>query len=362
MKNKKIYWPLQLLTFVFGLVVAFTLLSGDDSGRVNLLYLLLLYFFVPVAGALLSLYALFSSSKFHTAQWLVQLGIFKLNRQPFFQQLRRMNQDRTWLLQQSQIMAMMFAVASILALFIILLFSDIAFVWRSTLLTHEHVYALLKIIASPWYFWSQAQPDLSLLQATQDYRLTNNAINPEQAGQWWLFILATQLFYSVCLRGVIFAFLQLRLGQAESDNASVEKVAVAEADENTYVYESPGVLHEIDDYSAVFYWHVIPQEIVNLLDFTDELASVPADAWQGTEGEISLLQATMRPLVIVKGWEPPMAEMADVMAGLSGYVLILNWRDGQLLPVSDIQKDEWARFCQSHNWQLLIEEGAGNGE
>ena len=47
--------PILLLGFGLGLLLSITVLSGDDAGRVNLFYLLLVYLFIPLFGALISL-------------------------------------------------------------------------------------------------------------------------------------------------------------------------------------------------------------------------------------------------------------------------------------------------------------------
>lgn len=47
------------LGFCPGLVVTLSFISGDEQGRVNLLYLLILFVFLPVCGILISGLALF---------------------------------------------------------------------------------------------------------------------------------------------------------------------------------------------------------------------------------------------------------------------------------------------------------------
>ena len=59
-------------------------------------------------------------------------------------------------------------------------------------------------------------------------------------------------------------------------------------------------------------------------------------------------------LLIVKGWEPPLAELSDFMQNGRGYLLPLDWKEDDILPLSKSHLDEWRRFIKAlPNWQLL---------
>ena len=53
---KQLSLGLGLLGLCCGFLAAYGVLIGDDEGRVNLLFLLLLFSFLPVAGLLLSIF------------------------------------------------------------------------------------------------------------------------------------------------------------------------------------------------------------------------------------------------------------------------------------------------------------------
>ncbi|MBT8448979.1 MAG: DUF2868 domain-containing protein [Gammaproteobacteria bacterium] len=364
MSKNRIYWPIHVLVFIAGLVISFTMLSGDDLGRVNLLYLLLLYFLLPVLGGLLSLYSLIFDAKVHMAQWLARFGLLKLTQLQFFLNLRKANVDRLWLLQQSQIMAVSFAISSMLVLFVLLLFSDIAFVWRSTLLTPEHVYNILTVIASPWFFWQEAQPDLQLLQVTQDFRLADSSVDYLQTGQWWLFILMTQLFYSILLRGIIYMALQFKINKAlTKQQQNIDPNPAVVETTNTLVTLVPALLSETSDYDEIIIWDQIPNSILHSV-FENEILNTTEQAsmkyWQGTQAELAKLSDAEKPLLVLKGWEPPMGELADALALNSGYILAINWHGESLKALTEVQLLEWSRFCQEYDWQLLLTEAVSN--
>ena len=61
------------LGFCPGLVVTLSFISGDEQGRVNLLYLLILFVFLPVCGILISGLALFLPWGKGVVGWLLEL-------------------------------------------------------------------------------------------------------------------------------------------------------------------------------------------------------------------------------------------------------------------------------------------------
>ena len=60
------------LGFCPGLVVALSFISGDEQGRVNLLYLLILFVFLPVCGIMIRGLALFLPWGKGVVRWLLE--------------------------------------------------------------------------------------------------------------------------------------------------------------------------------------------------------------------------------------------------------------------------------------------------
>ena len=59
-------------------------------------------------------------------------------------------------------------------------------------------------------------------------------------------------------------------------------------------------------------------------------------------------------LLLVKSWEPPLAELADYLANSHGYLLPLDWKESRLQGIESFHLEEWRRFAAAqNNWDLL---------
>lgn len=112
------------------------------------------------------------------------------------------------LLGLTQTFGVAFNVGALLGLARLVVFSDIAFSWSTTLLQLDatRFHSLVALLAAP-FGWAlpDAVPSLALVEATRFSRLegayllssTGRAVSPELVGGWWPFLTAALAFYGL---------------------------------------------------------------------------------------------------------------------------------------------------------------------
>jgi len=243
---------------------------------------------------------------------------------------------------------------------LLLLGSDITFVWRSTLLEPEDLLPALKAIGIPWRFWTEAQASLALIEQTRDFRLDSQGLPQPVVGLWWKYILATQLAYNLLPRSLMLLVARqkyrARLQQSRVRYAhdSQPRLTSAADDENSLAnlarsVTPPYTLLDWADVSSSCY-----QRIQQLLGDAAEIYPIGPLRHQGathSPGDHSLV-------VVVKSWEPPLAELADRLNDIDSnadkLVLPLDWSDTGVRQPTPAHLDEWRRFAATlGDWQVL---------
>jgi len=342
-------------------------MNGDEQGRVNILHLVLIYVFLPVVSLLVSIFSLIFGHGLNLAILSSKLPFWggALRRSFLLQKQRPKSSLRFF--YQSQLAALVFSFASLSVFFILLISSDVNFVWRSTLLSAELIHSLLNWLATPWIFWPEAQPSLDLLKLTQDSRLSQDYMNTSEFGQWWRFILAAQLFYAFFLRGLTAAICKLFLLKKEKSESILSVAKNKRFDHNMIEdydqkVELAQVVYEIESDFALNNWCGLDKDLVAEVEqrihhctpqysknseleagpLVDHSAQMVSERWQDSQ------------LLIVKGWEPPLAELADFMQNGQGYLLPLDWNEQGLQVLNSDHLNEWQRFVEPlSNWQLF---------
>lgn len=354
---------------VTGFVAVLGLLSGDEQGRVNLLYLLMLFVFLPVLGLLLSLVFLLRSRALGLAGWLLELPVWPAALRQAVLALAPARRRKYWLFYQTQLLVVAFALGGMLAFFLLLLASDISFVWRSTLLDAGNLMPVLDLLAWPWRFWEAAQPREDLLLESQDFRLAAPEHTAALLGQWWRYALAAQCAYNLLPRA-----LMLVLARQLSRRAGAERPAGAEPGQRLQnplnVVPMRGRLAPVVDsvrpgYSLLDWAQLSPVVLAAIEKNVGEYGQHVVIQPLFELGEHQLLGMAGRDLVVgVKAWEPPMGELHDYLLGLpprlrqSGLLLPLDWDDGGLRRPSAASLEEWRRFCGTlPGWAVLSLDG-----
>ncbi|RLA43639.1 MAG: hypothetical protein DRR06_11610 [Gammaproteobacteria bacterium] len=357
---KQLSLGLGMLGLCLGFLAAYGVLAGDVDGRVNLLFLLLLFAFLPVSGLLLSIFLMVKGGGKGLAGWILDIPLWPRHLILALSRLGPTHGRELWLFYQTQILAVSFSVGCLLLYLLLLLGSDITFVWRSTLLEPENLLPALKVIGTPWRFWTEAQASLALIEQTRDFRLDSQGMSQPVVGLWWKYILATQLAYNLLPRSLMLLVARqkyrARLQQSRVRYArdSQPQLTSAAADENSLAnlarsVASPYTLLDWADVSSSCY-----ERIQQLLGDAAEIYPIgPLQHQAATHlpGDHSLV-------VVVKSWEPPLAELADRLNDIDSnadkLVLPLDWSDTGVRQPSPAHLDEWRRFAATlDDWQVL---------
>jgi len=354
----KLSRPILITGFILGLILSWSLLNGDLQGRVNLLQLVAIYVFLPIFSLLFSSISLLFGKNWNFAKLISIIPLWSQGQQRQLLRLVQHPQAKLVFFYQSQLAALSFSLASLLVLLLLLISTDVNFIWRSTVLDAEQLFWLLDWLATPWLFWQTAQPDLELLQLTQDSRLSMQKSVSTRFGDWWQFIFAAQLVYAFLLRFVSIIGCKIALKIADKKPPSIKLVRSSQSESglSNDIALAP-IVKKIESEFTLNNWGGLNQSLLDKVQSQlsysqiSELSAGPlashteqmvAERWQETQ------------LLIVKGWEPPLAELADFMQNGTGYLLPLDWKDNRLLTLSEGHLDEWRRFILPlANWQLL---------
>src|SRR2546422_7138393 len=143
------------------------------------------------------------------------------------------------LLGLTQTFGVAFNVGAILGCLRLIVFSDIAFSWSTTLLQLDapRFHGLVHALAAPFaWVWPDADPSRALVEATRYSRLEGSyvlsgagrAAHPELVGGWWPFLLASLAFYGLLPRCLTLSIAALRrsrlLARLPLDDSEVMRV------------------------------------------------------------------------------------------------------------------------------------------
>lgn len=357
--NLQIAWPIVLLGSALGGVLAWGVLSGDQQGRVNLLYLLLVYLFLPLAGLIISTTSLLGNRGFNFARLIVALPVWSNEKRMLMRKTQQLRVEKAWLFFQSHLAALGFSITSLLVFFVLLLATDINFVWRSTLLNAADLQPLLKSIAAPWFFWSEAQPSVALLEATQDSRIETVRSAGGSHADWWRFVLAVQLFYCVILRGSLLA-VTAWVFKAKASKDFEQKIAAkippsSKQDEAHENYRP--TVSVLPDKTVINNWAKIDLNWLSRfteLDFSTE--NILNGGPLATAEQRQIAEACeVEQVVLVKAWEPPLGELSDFLQTGKGFIWPVDWQADSLVPLRPEHLQEWRRFANDlPDWQVFL--------
>ncbi len=350
---------LALLGMLVGFLVGFSTLSGDQQGRVNLLFLLLILAFLPVMTLVLSLVFLLRRNGRGLAGWLLELPLWPRHLSAALLELDVRQCRKDWLVHQGQVLGLSFSFGTLFVFLLLLLGTDISFVWRSTILEAADLLPTLQLISFPWRWWPEAQPSLLLLEQTRDFRLSNSALAMPDASQWWRFILAVQVCYSLLPRSLLWLYARQRVRSQYSASDLQQASIVAAAPAVQAAPELAEVVQVVSQPWTLLVWGA------NQKDCIKAIQSVYGQAEQVIELEATSksLAIELSVVVLVKSWEPPLAELADVLQLLpqQGQRLILpvEWSKQALGEVRPVHFAEWRRFAATlPGWKVLQREGS----
>lgn len=346
---------LSFFGILLGVLIGAGVLSGDDQGRVNLLFLLLLFAFLPALSLVLSL-GLASLKLGGLTAVIVNSPLWSKDLLIIPAQFRFGRQRRVWLFFQSQVFSLAFALGNIFVFVLLLLGTDVNFVWRSTLLDATDLLPALNIIASPWLFWQDAQPSLELLEQSQNSRIIGEI--SAYSENWWQFILAAQLSYNVIPRVLLLLFARWQCAAASdlspnlsTDEDQLERKSGNSDDASTLAniyYTLPGKYQLLD-------WSGAP---AHCRDFIIKSFGKPSEY-----KVLSPLKPPEKPdsisiVVLVKSWNAPLGELKDILATFDDsdtkFILPLDWDESSINSPGPAHLKEWQRFAATlEHWMIL---------
>ena len=351
---------LGLIALTLGLLAGVAVLSGDDFGRVNLLYSLSLFALLPSIGLVVTLLLLFLGRRSGFAALLIELPLAPKKLASLLLTQRSGVRLQTALFSLSQSLVLAFAMGNLLGFVLMLLATDVSFVWRSTLLDAATLFPILDTLASPWRWWQAAQPSLEMLNQTQDFRLQGASLEGNYVGQWWQFLLAAQLCYSIVPRALLWLFANNKFNHAaqlqdSGQNPSHHLTAVTPPPESDKLAASVSVIPA----NAVLFDCAHTSDA--LLSKIEKSLRVSASVKAPESFDLKLdgISPTSKsPLVIVvRSWEPPLAELADsILEAFSAeqrrnlFIAPIDWESNQqqgdhLIQPVVAHTQEWRRFC-----------------
>jgi hypothetical protein len=127
-----------------------------------------------------------------------------------------------WLVtSSSQLFAVAFNGGALIGCLYLILFSDLAFSWSTTLqVTEADIHSLTHALSAPWRsLVRDATPSLEMIRASRYYRLEDipafpgggATVDPAILGGWWPFLFMCMLFYGLIPRFALWAFSDWRL-------------------------------------------------------------------------------------------------------------------------------------------------------
>jgi hypothetical protein len=248
------------------------------------------------------------------------------------------------LLVASQIFAVSFHAAALGVAALLVVFSDLAFGWSTTLTSEAHrLHRIVIWLATPWAHWlPEAVPPFALVEQTQYFRGAGGFTGaaPRSAG-WWPFLLACMAGYGLAPRLVLLGLASWRqrvalqrvfavLPGAADLRERLDGRWIATAGEGGE--RSPQRSAARDRARAPHVARVCAVRWSGLEIGDDELAAlvrtalgsevagaIPGGAGSGRSDAVltaELAAAGEPPALLVKAWEPPLAELCDWLAEL----------------------------------------------
>lgn len=206
-------WPLALLA---GMLLGGASLAYTPDGRINLPLVWLLWAALPFVGTLVATLLLVRPA---SRPWITRFTSVAAWWQPTAEQ-------HWWLLSRLHWLWVVFACGILLIFLLLLLFSDLAFGWSSTLLSNSQLLLpFFQHISLPWQaFWPQAVPDLALLEQTHFARIEQSASRFSEASRWWPFLLASLLIYNLLPRLLLAGYCQWRWSCRQQKHLHIHQI------------------------------------------------------------------------------------------------------------------------------------------
>ncbi len=334
---KRVVLAALLFAFLLGFLSAVGLLSYSAQEPVNITYMLLFSFFIPVISAFFTLLSLFLRD-FTFAPF----RLFSALMQRFFQKQYRIkidkNLEKYLSIKNSLFMQLSFGIGFLFAFIGVLLIKDIVFAWSSTIIDKEHFNVLIEVIASPWSFLEHFVPSQELIELSRFFHIeTLKSADAALLSSWWRFLLATTLFYMIFLRLILLVLVEffykkaLKKAVASSFTIDLYKSSfeessigiVSSSEDNSLQKASqksslkPQQEREFEDIYAWNYNKKEAKTFIETLGCKREPKLV--GGLNSFEDDLALIKSAHNKdvLLLIKSWDVPTLDFIDFLEALS---------------------------------------------
>lgn len=292
-------WPAALLV---GLAVAMGSLSYSPSGRINVLWIVLLWAGLPLLGSVMALWASFFGA---SRPWLFQWRQHQMHWHPSQQQ-------RLEMLALLQRLWIVVALGMLVGYWVLLLFTDLAFGWSSTLIdSGDLILSIAEIISTPWqWLWPAAVPDAELIANTRYLRIDPVNSANDFVGDWWRFLMAALLCYNLLPRVLVYGVIRLRQRMLKGHELNIRAPLVVQTKStNTELHNTEAQLSQWQN-STQINWEINLAESNNNAEL-----SLGVAAWRDDEQAMKnlLKKNPERILWRVNASRSPVAELSDLI-------------------------------------------------
>jgi hypothetical protein len=262
--------------------------------------------------------------------------------------------DRWITVHSSQTFAVFFNLGALASALYLVAFSDLAFSWSTTLQVEAtELRRWTDLLSAPWAgLFADARPSSQLIESTRYFRLQEgsfpSAVSPVGLGGWWPFLILCMAVYGLLPRAITWFVARQRLGTAlRRSFLNLPGTGDVLARLNSELVETGAEGHESSvleleggTRGAETAIDLAGQSVV-VIDWSDSVideersrnwlsegAGLTATSWHAAGGVLAPEQdqATIAAvaersrannvLVLVKAWEPPMAELLDFLGEL----------------------------------------------
>lgn len=345
---------LVIIALFLGFFSGLGLLSYSGHEPVNVIYFMAMVVLLPLVTMTLTLFSMFRVNASQSllvhispAFWMEKMLRFLPQKaQNSLQELKINPLLSNWLIiKRSQLLALMFSLGLLVALFGMVITKDIAFAWSTTLqVSPTEFHSLLHTLAFGWrdvFPW--AVPSVELIEQSQYFRLGEKLDmqmiqNASKLGEWWKFLAFATLFYAILLRfGMwilsMFGFKKaLKRSFLGLEGASTllremnEPIITTSATEEkkNIVPQGTHYMQEVEDldssYDRTLGWAMSSDDLRVLNDSMQVITPMAFDVGGSNSLEedseiISKCQGEV--LFYVKSWEPPTMDFVDFLGDLT---------------------------------------------
>lgn len=264
--------------------------------------------------------------------------------------------DRWVTVHSSQTFAVFFNLGALASALYLVAFSDLAFAWSTTLQVEAAgLQRWTDVLSAPWAsLFPDARPSAGLIEGTRYFRLQEgsfpSAVSPVGLGGWWPFLIMCMAVYGLLPRALTLLVARQRLRAAlrhsflnlpgtadvlarlnsELVETGAESPVSASAEPDGSTTGTRSATDVAGQGAAVIDWSASVFEEGRGRSWLSEVASVTIASWHMAGGSlpperdretidaVADQDRAANVIVLVKAWEPPMAELLDFLQELRG--------------------------------------------